>query len=274
MESKNGLYRCKNLGTINASNVDAFFSSIDLNNNKCNDIFLGDYVTIQDGRYNSVWMVASINQYRSKGNSSMGNHIVLIPQSYLANVNFVDGAYTSTQQMNTTNTTGVSKNPLNPFYATTQGAETPKYQCYYGSDMNQIYIPQIVTQMKTALGTHMITSSQLLSDSMNMTQPHPVISGWVGVPNNWGWYNEDAILPNEVEIYGCNVWSCGAYDVGINCQKLPIFNFISFNRFSRPGFWLRSVVDSTSFAHAGSGGLAACGDASGSHYVRPLIFVK
>ena len=271
---KNGLYRGKNLGTINSSNVNAFFSAIDMSHDNCNDLFLGDYFTIQDGRYNSVWMVASIDQYRSKGSSSMGSHIVLIPQSYLANVNIVESAYTNTQQMNTTNTTGVSKNPLNPLYATTQGEETAKYQCYYGSDMNQIYIPQIVTQMKTVLGTHMVTSSQLLSDTMNMTQPHPAVSGWKGVPSNWGWYNEDAILPNEVEIYGCNVWSCGAYDVGINCQKLPVFNFISFNRFSRAYFWLRSVVYSADFADAGGYGLAHYYDASDLFYVRPLIFVK
>jgi hypothetical protein len=76
---------------------------------------------------------------------------------------------------------------------------------------------------------------------------------------------------NEVQLYGSTVWSSSAYDVGVDNEKLPVFNFINPVHFGRDYFWLRSVVSSTHFAYCTSPGFADYGSASTVHSVRPLI---
>jgi hypothetical protein len=76
---------------------------------------------------------------------------------------------------------------------------------------------------------------------------------------------------NEVQLYGSTVWSSSAYDVGVDNEKLPVFNFINPIHFGRYAFWLRSVVSSTHFAFCNYDGLANTNTASNAYSVRPLI---
>lgn len=289
------MYRGKSLGTLTAANVDTFFTNANISGGQYNDIYIGDYVNILDGLYNTNWMVAGIATYTNKGDTSNPQHVLLIPKDYLHNIryNSATEAYENTQQMNTTNTTGVSKNELNPLYNDiidpstgevirpgTHGEELAGAQCYYGSDMNQIYIPQYVTQLKNVLHqdsnhtNHVVNLKVLLSHTMNMTKDHPIVADWKGIPSNWAWFSEEMILPTESEIYGFNVWSCGGYDIGINNSKLPVFNFIPYNIFSRTDFWLRSVALSAGFCGANHCGHSSLWGASSLYFVRPLIAVK
>jgi hypothetical protein len=67
------------------------------------------------------------------------------------------------------------------------------------------------------------------------------------------------------------VWSSSVYEVGVDNEKLPVFNFINPIQYGRYGVWLRSVVSSTSFACCNTGGIAFYTGASNALYVRPLI---
>ena len=257
----NGIFRGKNLGTITSTaELETFLTAHKVSTGEFYDLYLGDYITINDGTYNAVWMIAGFDTQYNKGNNPyISTHqITLIPRTTLGN-----------RTMNSTNTTGVSKNTSNPLYATTQGAETAGYQAYYGSDMNQIYIADLVTKLNTVLSTHLLSQNILLSNTVSN-----------GMSSNWSWYTVRARLMNEIEVYGSVAFgstgrgdALGAgYDTGCDCEKLPVFNYINHVQYSRSSFWLRSVVSSAIFAFSdGSGGAYAAG-ASNSNGFRPIIY--
>ena len=119
--------------------------------------------------------------------------------------------------------------------------------------------------------------NQLMSITMNMnasTGQYDTSGAMNGLPVNWGWKECYGILPNEIEIYGCKIWSNNGFDVGINCQQLPVFKAIPYTAFSRDDFWLRSIVSSARFAGADGNGRARYHSASNSYPIKLLICVQ
>ena len=239
---RNGYYRGKNLGTIaSVADADAFNTAHGLSAGTFNDIFVGDEITIKDGTYNAVWLVAGIDWDYNKGDTASGHGILLIPKTPLYN-----------DQMNSTN-------------VTTGG--------YKGSEMHTTKLPALVTRLQTVLGSHLKKRRVLLSNSVNTSLASMAGEGWTGASNNWEWTDAYAVLPSEVEVYGSTVFSSSFRDVGEACPKLPIFNFINPVYFSRWDFWLRAVASSASFCNVNYAGNANGGAASNSIGVRPLIYL-
>ena len=239
---RNGYYRGKNLGTIaSVADADAFNTAHGLSAGTFNDIFVGDEITIKDGTYNAVWLVAGIDWDYNKGDTASGHGILLIPKTPLYN-----------DQMNSTN-------------VTTGG--------YKGSEMHTTKLPALVTKLQTVLGSHLKKRRVLLSNSVNTSLASMAGEGWTGASNNWEWTDAYAVLPSEVEVYGSTVFSSSFRDVGEACPKLPIFNFINPVYFSRWDFWLRAVASSASFCNVNYAGNANGGAASNSIGVRPLIYL-
>ena len=240
--NKNGIYRGKNLGTIaSVADADAFNTAHGLSAGTFNDIFVGDEITIKDGTYNAVWLVAGIDWDYNKGDTASGHGILLIPKTPLYN-----------DQMNSTN-------------LTTGG--------YKGSAMHTTKLPALVTKLQTVLGSHLKKRRVLVSNSVNTSIASMAGEGWTGASNGWEWVDTYAVLPSEVEVYGSTVFSSSFRDVGEACQKLPIFNFINPVYFSRWDFWLRAVASSTIFCRVYTYGGADGGAASYSYGVRPLIYL-
>ena len=239
---RNGYYRGKNLGTIaSVADADAFNTAHGLSAGTFNDIFVGDEITIKDGTYNAVWLVAGVDWDYNKGDTASGHGILLIPKAPLYN-----------DQMNSTN-------------VTTGG--------YKGSAMHTTKLPALVTKLQTALGSHLKKRRVLISNSVNTSIASMAGEGWTGASNGWEWVDTYAVLPSEVEVYGSTVFSSSFRDVGEACQKLPIFNFINPVYFSRWDFWLRAVASSTTFCVVYGDGHASYGYASNSRGVRPLIYL-
>ena len=177
--------------------------------------------------------------------------------------------------MNSTNTTGVSQNPLNPLYEITQGVETAGYQGFYGSDMYQIHLPVIANNMRNLLGDHMLRFSNLITNSVNMNTPSASYSKMNGASSGWNFYNTYITLISEIEVYGCNVWSSSGYDTGIQNEKLPLFNFINQVKIIRSDPWLRNVASGSHFASASYVGSSGLSSASGtSHVIKPIILLS
>ena len=242
VSQRNGYYRGKNLGTIaSVADADAFNTAHGLSAGTFNDIFVGDEITIKDGTYNAVWLVAGIDWDYNKGDTASGHGILLIPKTPLYN-----------DQMNSTN-------------VTTGG--------YKGSGMHTTKLPALVTKLQTVLGSHLKKRRVIVSNSVNTSIASMAGAGWTGASNGWEWLDAYAVLPSEVEVYGSTVFSSSFYDVGEACQKLPIFNFINPVYFSRWYFWLRAVASSTFFCAVNGHGVANHSNASNSHGVRPLIYL-
>ena len=242
VSQRNGYYRGKNLGTIaSVADADAFNTTHGLSAGTFNDIFVGDEITIKDGTYNAVWLVAGIDWDYNKGDTASGHGVLLIPKTPLYN-----------DQMNSTN-------------VTTGG--------YKGSAMHTTKLPALVTKLQTVLGSHLKKRRVIVSNSVNTSLASMAGAGWTGATSGWEWADAYAVLPSEVEVYGSTVFSSSFYDVGEACQKLPIFNFINPVYFSPWYFWLRAVADSTYFCLVYTNGDAGYGSASYSYGVRPLIYL-
>lgn len=236
----NGIFRGKNLGTITASNVDAFVNEHGIATGKFTDLYIGDYFTIQDGTYNKEWEIAGFDTYLHKGDTEFTkHHLALIPK-----VNLLQS------YMNSTN-------------VTTGG--------YVGSYMHTTVIPAINTNLAKALGSHLLTRRALLTKTVNTSVASGAGAGWTGASTDWAWYDVKACLMSEVAVYGSRVGSSSLYDIGEDCERLPIFHFKGHS-YTRQWFWLRAVTLSTTFAGAGDDGHADHNYASYSDGgVRPLI---
>lgn len=238
--SHNGFYRGKNLGTITASNVDAFVSEHGIATGQFTDLYVGDYFTIQDGTYNKEWEIAGFDTYLHKGDREFTqHHLALIPKTNLLQ-----------SYMNSTN-------------VTTGG--------YVGSYMHTTVIPAVNTNLAKALGNHLLTRRALLTKTVNTSIASGAGAGWTGASTDWDWYDVKACLMSEVAVYGSRVLSSSFYDVGEDCERLPIFHFKGHS-YTRQWFWLRAVTSSATFAIASYYGHASHSDASTSDGgVRPLI---
>ena len=247
---RNGIYRGINVGTISSiSELETWLTDHNVGLGVYTDLYLGDYITIQDGTYNANWMIAGFDTEFYKGWLVDGssdvqwinqNHITLIPRAPLFNA-----------QMNPTNTTSGG---------------------YKGSAMHTSTLPTVVSNLQTVLGTHLLKRYALLSTAVDTTRSN-MFGNAGGASSSWEWTEVYATLPSEMQIYGSTIWSSSGYDTGEACMKLPVFNFINHVRFARWGFWLRGVASSSRFCRAGSHGSADAWGASNSNGVRPVICI-
>ena len=238
--SHNGFFRGKNLGTISSiSDYRAFRTAHGIDDHTYKDLYLGDYVTISGSSYTGTdceWMVAHFDYDYNRGNSAASPRGVMwIPRTTAGS-----GA------MNSSNTTSSG---------------------YTGSAMHTSVLPTIKTNLEKVLkdssNNYLVTRNLLLSTA-----------GAAAGATNWAWTDTQIVLPNEVQIYGCNVWGNGSYNTGEACEKLAVFNFINHVEYSRSNFWLRSVVSASFFAVAGAIGYSDRAGASDSHGLRPLILTN
>lgn len=187
-------------------------------------------------------MMAAFNYYYNTGDTNLTTpHVILIPRGY---------GFVTPEKMNSTNTTVGS---------------------YFNSDMHQITLPCYAKSLKSALNNHLLSHKTLLPNAINASTPSMAGAGMTGASSNYEWVATELQLMSEIQLYGSMIWSSSAYDVGSDCKKLSVFNFINGVQYGRGFFWLRSVVSSTRFAFCNYDGSAKNNDASRSGYVRPLI---
>ena len=246
----NGIYRGKNLGTFTSTTeLETFLADHEVSSGNFTDLYLGDYITIQDDTYNANWMIAGFDTEFYKGWLVDGSsdvqwinqhHITLIPRIPLFNA-----------QMNSTNTTSGG---------------------YKDSAMHTSTLPTVVSNLQTVLGAHLLKRYALLSNAVDTTRSN-MFGTAGGASSSWEWTEVYATLPSEMQIYGSTIWSSSGYDTGEACMKLPVFNFINHVQFSRWTFWLRGVASSSLFCSARYDGRATTWGASISTGVRPVICI-
>ena len=238
----NGIFRGKNLGTITSANIASFLSEHEVSTGKFTGLYVGDEITIQDGTYNAVWLIAGFDTEYNKGDTAFTtHHITLIPKTPLYS-----------DQMNSTDTTAGG---------------------YKGSAMHTTKLPALATKLQTALGAHLLTHRAIISNAVNTEAAPGGSSIWKGMASGWEWTDVKCVLPTEAQVYGGTVFSSSGWDTGEAEQKLPVFNFINPVQFSRWGFWLRCVASSPRFCRCSVDGGAFAVGASASYGVRPLICV-
>lgn len=239
--SHNGIYTGRNLGTISsAADWATFRTTYGIADKSYKNLYLGDYVKVNDGTYNAVWMVAGFNTETNKGSTNICPECVsMIPR-------VGDGCGTS--YMNSTN-------------VTTGG--------YKGSYMHVTKLPAIATKLTTIFGTNLLTRDILVSNTVTN-----------GYASNWDWVTCKCSLLTSVQVYGSLSFEntggtfYAGYNIGEGCEKLPVFNYINPVQFSSSHFWLRGVLSASGFCRVSGGGGASSHSASDVLGVRPLICVN
>lgn len=157
---------------------------------------------------------------------------------------------------------------------------------YVGSAMDQSVLGAVVTegstesgatinqQLYAEFGSHLKTTDELLSNSINTTGTNRFGTA-DGCSNKWAWGMRQAVLMSEVEVYGSIVWSSSGFDTGNARMQLPLFAHSRGAMNNRTSwYWLKDVASSAFFCGCNDGGYAWYGGAGGKWgCVRPRFIL-
>lgn len=231
----NSIYRGKNLGTsVSAAQYTQIAAGT------FDDMFIGDYWVIN----NVTWRIAAFDYwYRAGDSECTTHHVVIVPDSNLANCkmnneNITTGAYIGSDYY-----TGNNSNT---------GKATAK------------------TAIEGAFGAaHILTHKEYLKNAVTN-----------GYESAGSWYDSTFELMTEQMVYGGKVFanqSAGTsipagYTVGKS--QLPLFAMNPYMISNRLTFWLRDVVSASFFAIVINNGYCAYLNAGYSRGVRPAFAIK
>ena len=231
---RNTVYESKSLGVwVSLSDVDKFMKKYNHANNYAG-LQLGNYVTIQDYKYNAVWVIAGFdmehNQTAADGTVyDNGYGICMIPKD----------------QYNI--------GPWNDSDTTSGG--------YMSSYMHTTTLPTMVNNLKTVLGTHVVNRNVLLSSDTSS-----------GTSSAYTWTTADATLMSVGQITGTFASHDNKYDDGEANYKLPLFNYEGYGTGSfwvrnvYNSYYAR-------FVYSSGIGATYAGTTNG-YRVRPLIYLR
>ena len=237
------------------------------------DIYVGDYIKMSrpitvkgsyDGTQGSQYVtVAGISTLKGNGDTIAMDyeHLVMVPGQ----------GFGGTQHF--------GRQRMNPSDDTTGG--------YKGSEMNTTHLGSVVSEGSTAadatinqqlyaeFGSHLKTTRELVSNSVDKNSSQNKFPGQNGASNNWEWTSMQAILMSEVECYGSVAFSSSGYDTGNANHWLPLFQFSNSARNNRSAYyWLKDVASSAYFCCASDRGYSGYYGASrADRFVRPRFVI-
>lgn len=219
-------YRGKNLGTSITSEQLAA-----IKNGTFDDLFIGDYWTINNVKY----VIADMDYWYNCGDTAFTkHHLVMLPASIM---------YTA--KMNDTNIT--------------EGG-------YVGSLMYTTNLETAKTTISNAFGDKLLTHREYLTNAVK--DGYPSAGAWFD--SNVELMNEIMVYGSYVHTpAGNGVIVPNRYT--INKQQLALFKLNPKMSNIRATYWLRDVVSSAGFAGVDACGLTSCNYASNSCGVRPVF---
>lgn len=231
------VYRGKNLGNVITEAQQAA-----IHNATFDDLFIGDYWTINSHKY----VIADMNYWKGRYDKLTAGEgedpILSVDKNHLVMIAMSPG----TAKMNDT--------------AITEGA-------YLGSKMYTENLAPIRATIAEDFGNLVTYHREVFSNAVD-PETH--------VPSNHIWVDSYADLLNEAMLYGAFVHSptvTNGYNhdhITIDREQLALFR-LSPNAFGRVNVWLRDVVTSSGFAGVGTNGHANCYDAHNTTGVRPAF---
>ena len=240
----------------------------------CEDIFAGDYFKMsraisaynQDQTYqltgSEYVTIAEINGLWGNGDTidMFYNHLVMIPGS-----GFGGTQHFGRSRMNPTHTTEGGY-VASEMHTTTLGSVTTSGSIETTATINQ--------QLYAEFGSHLKTTRELLSNSLNATGINRFGEA-TGCANNWAWYDCQAVLMSEVEVYGSIAWSASGFDVGNANKQFALFANSKMAINDRSAwYWLKGIASASDFCYCSDYGCSDCRDAANaSNFVRPRFVI-
>ena len=223
------VFRGKNLGTsITAAQKTAISSGT------FDDLFIGDYWTINGTRYD----IADMDYWYNTGDDQAftAHHLVMVPHSSLYSA-----------KMNDTNTT--------------EGG-------YSGSEMRTTNLNQAKTTITTDFGSMLKTHREYLVNAV--TDGHPSACAWFD--STVDLMNEIMVYGNYIYTPANDGVSLSKRTT-IDKQQLALFALSPASIHIRDAIWLRDVVSATTFAVVNPNGGSHYYNASTSNGVRPVFAI-
>ena len=234
VENHRQVFRGKNLGsTVTAAQKSA------IQNGTFEDLWLGDYWTI--GNVN--WRIADFDYWYGSGDTNFtSHHLVIVPDSNLG-----------TAAMNTS--------------ATTSGG-------YIGSQMYSTNMASAKSTINGIFGSSVLSHREYLINTVTS-----------GYPSSGIWTDSMIDLMNELMLFGSHIYTPGCTGsitpkrYTNSATQLALFkvcpHFINWpaGTGERIGFWLRDVVNATSFVRVSSYGAPQDTSASQSYGIRPVFAI-
>ena len=126
------------------------------------------------------------------------------------------------------------------------------------------------TTIANAFGSaHILTIRQLYSNATDSTY---------GYGTGFAWYDASVFLMDEVNVYGCYVFTemyrttqWGSDKYSIDNSQYPVFAFDKTMIHTRQDYWLRNVASSSDFCRVNDTGSCYDPGASNSCGVRPAF---
>lgn len=249
----NNIYRGANL-------LDGHFSSIAdimtaVRAGDFSDIYVGDYIpasfscSIDTSVTSTNFRIAAINLLNARSGAwgSTSPNLCIVPDK-------LGSAY-----MNSTSTTAGG---------------------YVGSYMYKTVLPAYYTALAGSSGKpfygYIKTTTERLSNGIDTAKSCGGYSGWTGaVSSVLDYTNQNLVLLNEPEVYGCKHWSSSEWDAETIAVQLPMFR-LNPNTIANNGtawWWLRAVTAGTLFCVVDGYLYAGCSYASYVGTVRPRFFI-
>jgi hypothetical protein len=204
-----------------------------IQNGSFDDIFLGDYWTINGDNYR----VADFDYFYHCGDEDFqSHHLVIVPDKCLYSA-----------QMNSGNTT--------------EGG-------YVGSAMYKTNLNEAKTKINAAFGSAVLAHKDYLINAVSNGAPSG--GAWLGstveLMNEAMLYGSSFFAPRGDGASVYSLHTTGKLQLAL-FQAVP--NFVN----TRESYWLRDVVSSAYFAFCGGYGNPDIGNASGSNGVRPYFCI-
>lgn len=303
-ENHNGIYRGKNL--TNVYTIEQIYERV--HDGSFEDLYLGDYFTVhlttdlytrftgssfvagttyyemggtvitrtwtetqdaepQEGKVYATkqvveedvdYMIAGFDIFLHNGHTVPGDQNThLVSDHHLVIVPRIDYATAAKMHSNATDLTG-----------------------YAGSDMHQITIPCYAESTKQALNNHLLQRVARLSAVINPDIPTSAGAGYMGAvtsaPGTWIY----GALMSDIQVFGTTVLSSSFYEVGLDFERFPIFQFISpvetFDETFTSKTWLRTfgaVINGSAYyaAYTAGGSVNFTGAPETITRVRPYF---
>lgn len=249
----NNIYRGANLLDGHFSSIADIMTAVRAGNFA--DIYVGDYIpasfscSIDTSVTSTNFRIAAINLLNARNGAwgSTSPNLCIVPDK-------LGSAY-----MNSTNTSAGG---------------------YVGSYMYKTVLPAYYTALAGSSGKpfygYIKTTTERLSNGIDTAKSCGGYSGWTGAVSSVSDYtNQNLVLLNEPEVYGCKHWSSSEWDAETIAVQLPMFR-LNPNTITNNGtawWWLRAVTGSTYFCYVNGALYARCFGASDVRAVRPRFFI-
>lgn len=249
----NNIYRGANLLDGHFSSIADIMTAVRAGNFA--DIYVGDYIpasfscSIDTSVTSTNFRIAAINLLNARSGAwgSTSPNLCIVPDK-------LGSAY-----MNSTNTSAGG---------------------YVGSYMYTTVLPAYYKALAGSSGKpfygYIKTTTERLSSGIDTAKSCGGFSGWTGATSSVSDYtNQNLVLLNEPEVYGCKHWSSSEWDAETIAVQLPMFR-LNPNTITNNGtswWWLRAVASSTIFCSVNGALSGSCHYASYVVAVRPRFFI-